>query len=65
VIVKHLGRWATVYAHNRKNLVDEGDFVEKGDVIAEVGDTGNASAPHLHFEVRRSNNPRDPQSCLP
>lgn len=65
VIVKHLGRWATVYAHNRKNLVDEGEFVERGDVIAEVGDTGNASAPHLHFEVRRSNEPRDPQSCLP
>jgi murein DD-endopeptidase MepM/ murein hydrolase activator NlpD len=65
VILKHIGRWATVYAHNRKNRVDEGDFVEKGDVIAEVGDTGNASAPHLHFEVRRANNPRDPQSCLP
>ena len=45
--------------------VDEGDFVEKGDVIAEVGDTGNASAPHLHFEVRRSNSPKNPQSCLP
>jgi murein DD-endopeptidase MepM/ murein hydrolase activator NlpD len=65
VIVKHAGRWATVYAHNRKNLVDEGTFVEKGDVIAEVGDTGNASAPHLHFEVRRGNAPRDPESCLP
>jgi len=65
VIVKHMGSWATVYAHNRKNLVDEGEFVERGDVIAEVGDTGNASAPHLHFEVRRSNQPRDPQSCLP
>lgn len=65
VIVKHTARWATVYAHNRRNLVDEDDFVEKGDVIAEVGDTGNASAPHLHFETRRSNAPRDPQSCLP
>jgi lipoprotein NlpD len=65
VIVKHLGRWATVYAHNRKNLVDEGTFVERGDVIAEVGDTGNATTPHLHFEVRRSNQPRNPQSCLP
>lgn len=65
IIIKHMGRWATVYAHNRKDLVQEGDFVEKGDVIAEVGDTGNASAPHLHFEVRRSNTPRDPQSCLP
>jgi murein DD-endopeptidase MepM/ murein hydrolase activator NlpD len=31
VIVKHEGRWATVYALNRRNLVDEGDFVEKGD----------------------------------
>jgi murein DD-endopeptidase MepM/ murein hydrolase activator NlpD len=65
IIIKHVGRWATVYAHNRKHLVDEGEFVEKGDVIAEVGDTGNASAPHLHFEVRRNNAPRDPQSCLP
>lgn len=65
VIIKHRGRWATVYAHNRKHLVDEGEFVEKGDVIAEVGETGNASTPHLHFEVRRNNAPRDPQSCLP
>jgi murein DD-endopeptidase MepM/ murein hydrolase activator NlpD len=65
VVVKHLGRWATVYAHNRRNLVDEGAFVERGDVIAEVGETGNATTPHLHFEVRRANQPRDPQSCLP
>ena len=65
IVIKHLGRWATVYAHNRKNQVGEGEFVEKGDVIGEVGETGNASAPHLHFEVRRNNTPRDPQSCLP
>jgi murein DD-endopeptidase MepM/ murein hydrolase activator NlpD len=65
IVIKHMGRWATVYAHNKKHLVNEGDFVEKGDVIAEVGDTGNASAPHLHFEVRRNNAPRDPQTCLP
>jgi len=65
IIIKHTGRWATVYAHNRKNSVDAGEFVEKGDVIAEVGETGNATAPHLHFEVRRNNTPRDPQSCLP
>lgn len=65
IIVKHAAGWATVYAHNRKHLVDEGEFVEKGDVIAEVGETGNATAPHLHFEVRRSNQARDPQSCLP
>lgn len=65
VIVKHVGRWATVYAHNDANLVEEGDFVEKGDPIARVGRTGNATAPHLHFEIRRSNRPRDPLACLP
>lgn len=65
VVVKHVGSWATVYAHNDANLVEEGDFVEKGDPIARVGRTGNATAPHLHFEVRRSNRPRDPQACLP
>lgn len=65
VIVKHVGSWATVYAHNDANLVEEGDFVERGDPIARVGRTGNASAPHLHFEIRRSNRPRDPVACLP
>jgi lipoprotein YgeR len=65
VIVKHQGSWATVYAHNDRNLVEEGDFVEKGDAIARVGRTGNASAPHLHFEIRRSNRARDPIACLP
>jgi len=65
VILKHEGRWATIYAHNSKNLVKEGQEVSRGDVIAKVGDTGNATAPHLHFEVRRSNEPEDPRSCLP
>lgn len=65
VVLKHRHDWATVYAHNRRNLVREGAFVEAGDVIAEVGDTGNATAPHLHFEVRQGNSPRDPLSCLP
>jgi lipoprotein NlpD len=65
IVIKHMGRWATVYAHNRTNVVNQGDFVEKGDAIAEVGKTGNASGPHLHFEVRRNNTPRDPQTCLP
>jgi hypothetical protein len=65
VIVKHLGRYSTVYAHNRRNLVRRGDFVEKGQVVAEVGSTGNASGPHLHFEVRLDDRPRDPMRYLP
>lgn len=65
VIIKHAGHWISVYAHNRRNLVQEGAFVERGDVIAEVGKTGNATGPHLHFEIRYAGTPRDPIACLP
>jgi murein DD-endopeptidase MepM/ murein hydrolase activator NlpD len=65
VIVKHAGRYSTVYAHNHKNLVRKGDFVEKGEVIARVGSTGNANGTHLHFEVRRDRRPHDPAHYLP
>jgi murein DD-endopeptidase MepM/ murein hydrolase activator NlpD len=65
VIVKHTGSFATVYAHNRRNLVRSGDFVEKGQPIALVGETGNASGPHVHFEIRRGRLPQDPLLYLP
>jgi murein DD-endopeptidase MepM/ murein hydrolase activator NlpD len=65
VIVKHTGHYSTVYAHNRKNRVRKGEFVEKGQVIAEVGKTGNASGPHVHFEVWRDRRPEDPLAYLP
>jgi len=65
VIIKHAGSYSTVYAHNRRNRVKQGAFVEKGQVIAEVGRTGNASGNHLHFEVRRNSRPEDPRVYLP
>jgi murein DD-endopeptidase MepM/ murein hydrolase activator NlpD len=65
VIVKHAGRYSTVYAHNRRNLVREGEFVEKGQAIAQVGESGNASGPHLHFEIRRDRHAQDPLLYLP
>jgi murein DD-endopeptidase MepM/ murein hydrolase activator NlpD len=64
IILKHAGRLSSVYAHNRKMLVSVGQFVEKGDAIAEVGKTGNASVPHLHFEIRSDGSPRDPLEYL-
>ena len=66
VVIRHEGgRYETVYAHNRRFHVGKGVRVQKGQVIAEVGATGNASAPHLHFEVRRDDDPRDPLLFLP
>jgi len=60
VIIKHAGAYQSVYAHNHRNLVREGQFVERGQAIAEVGSSGNASGPHLHFEIRRERRAQDP-----
>jgi murein DD-endopeptidase MepM/ murein hydrolase activator NlpD len=65
VIIKHSGRYSTVYAHNDRNRVEKGQFVERGDPIATVGRTGNASGSHLHFEVRRDRIAHDPLEFLP
>jgi lipoprotein NlpD len=65
VVVRHDKRYETVYAHNRRFRVKKGARVRKGQVLAEVGQTGNARGPHLHFEVRRNDDPRDPLLFLP
>jgi murein DD-endopeptidase MepM/ murein hydrolase activator NlpD len=65
IIIKHTGGYSTVYAHNDRNDVKKGQFVEKGQVIGRVGETGNASGPHLHFEVRHDRVARNPLLYLP
>lgn len=65
VILKHVGHWATVYAHAEKDLVHKGEFVERGQVIARVGESGNATGPHVHFEIRRRGIPTNPLLCMP
>ncbi len=51
ITIKHLDGSTTVYGHNRRLLVSKGQQVIQGQIIAEMGSTGNSTAPHLHFEV--------------
>lgn len=52
VYLQHANGDVTLYAHSSRVLVEAGQFVEAGAVIAEVGSTGNSTGPHLHIEVR-------------
>jgi lipoprotein NlpD len=65
VILEHGAGLTTVYAHNHALRVREGERVAKGGVIALSGQTGHATAPHVHFEVRQDSRPRDPLEYLP
>lgn len=65
VIIDHGGGIASIYAHNRRNLVRVGDSVRGGQRIAEVGHTGNATADHCHFEVRQQAKAINPKPLLP
>ncbi len=60
VILLHGEGVTTMYAHCRATHVFAGQGVERGQVIAEVGETGFAPAPHLHFEWRQRGWARDP-----
>jgi len=63
-VVLHAGGYSSVYAHNSRILVKEGQTVTRGQKIAEMGDT-DADQPKLHFEVRQQGKPLDPLKFLP
>jgi lipoprotein YgeR len=65
LIIEHSEELSTIYAHCKSFLVYEGDEVPAGHIIATVGQTGNATTPHLHFEVRLKNTAVDPMLYLP
>ena len=60
IILDHGGGYQSYYAHNSKNVVAVGAKVHKGQKIAEVGNTGRSTGPHLHFEVRKNGTPVNP-----
>jgi len=53
VIITHKFGYETMYAHLDKALVKKGEVVIKGEIIAEMGNTGRSTGTHLHYEVRR------------
>ncbi len=64
VLIRHPGGWVTAYAYNSKLLVKRGDYVKQGQKIAEVGQTGIARTPQLHFELRKGATPVNPLKYL-
>lgn len=60
VEINHGSGYATRYAHNSENLVEVGDEVKKGQVVALMGETGRATGPNLHFEVLQNGNRVNP-----
>jgi murein DD-endopeptidase MepM/ murein hydrolase activator NlpD len=65
VLVRHADGFVTAYANGSELLVKRNDQVHKGQVIMKSGQTGNAAAPQLHFEIRKNSAPVDPAQYLP
>jgi murein DD-endopeptidase MepM/ murein hydrolase activator NlpD len=64
VLIKHTGGYTTAYAHADHLVVTRGDFVARGQVIGYTGQTGDVSAPQLHFEIRSGTAPVNPRGYL-
>lgn len=66
VIIQHPNDYVSVYAHNSKVLVKEGQQVKRGETIAAVGQTGkDVKQPKLHFQIRKAGQAIDPLKLLP
>jgi murein DD-endopeptidase MepM/ murein hydrolase activator NlpD len=65
VLVRHQNGYVTAYAHASELMVKRGDTVKRGQIIARSGQTGNVTAPQLHFEIRKGKVPVDPVQFLP
>lgn len=64
VLVRHADGYVSAYAHNSQLLVERGEEVRRGQVIANSGRTGNVTSPQLHFEIRKGADPVDPMPYL-
>ena len=58
--IKHTGGFVSFYAHLSRTLVKKGETVKRGEQVGKAGDTGVATGPHLHFEIRKNGKVVDP-----
>ena len=65
LLLKHTNGWVTAYAHNQELLVKRGERVQRGQLIAHVGQSGSVDRPQLHFEIRKGKRAVDPLQELP
>ena len=65
VMIEHDQGYATLYGHLSEAIVENGQYVKGGQVIAYMGSTGESTGPHLHFEVRKNGVPINPYNVLP
>ncbi|MBZ0215155.1 MAG: peptidoglycan DD-metalloendopeptidase family protein [Fimbriimonadaceae bacterium] len=61
ILIRHENDWVTAYAHSSRVLVQRGDKVRRGQIIAQAGQTGSVDRPQLHFELRQGSRPIDPE----
>lgn len=64
IIISHGYGYQSIYGHNKKLFVKVGQHVKKGEVIAEMGNTGKSTGPHLHFEIRYYGKPVNPKNII-
>ena len=60
MVINHGNGYETTYSHLGKIYAKKGEFVKRGDIIAQSGNTGLSLAPHLHYEVKHDGMRVDP-----
>ncbi len=65
LVVDHGNGYESAYAHLNEMLAEAGQVVERGEVIARAGQTGNATTPHIHYEIRHDGQAVNPTPFLP
>jgi len=64
VVLDHGGGYRSLYAHASETFVERGQWVRRDEVLGLTGSTGRSTAPHLHFEIHRDDEPVDPLTLV-